>query len=504
MKKVLFITMAVIAQLQSAHAFCGFYVAKADASLFNETSQVILVRNGQHTTITMSSDFKGDVKDFAMVVPVPVVLQKSDIRIADRLVFDKLDAYSAPRLVQYYDQSPCQRREYERMGINARSTPSAVEDFAEENQAQSLGVKIEAKYTVGEYDILILSATQSDGLKIWLTDNGYKIPPAAEQVLEPYIKSNMKFFVVKVNMEEQAKKDFQTLRPLQISFNSEKFMLPLRLGMANSKGTQDMIVYAFSQLGRVEAINYRTVKIPSDIDIPLFVKDEFARYYVDLFNRAWKKEGENVVMLEYAWDLSGSNYVKCDPCTSTPPILNDLKEAGVNWLQENTYQQPIPNGRLRANPSGYQGNVFFTRLHVRYDRAHFPQDLIFEETPDKEKFQGRYILHIPVTSGLDCPEIQGYYKDVYYRRIREMQQLQASTGWDVSRYGYYLDEYADKAGMKRIDKNFLMPPANEDNDDNGTGISQPTNPYVYPLLAFILLLTGISLAIKPKKMQVAR
>jgi len=72
---------------------------------------------------------------------------------------------------------------------------------------KDLGVKIEAKYLVGEYDILILSAKESNGLKEWLTGNGYKIPAGAEEVLDPYIKSNLKFFVVKVNIEEKEKKD---------------------------------------------------------------------------------------------------------------------------------------------------------------------------------------------------------------------------------------------------------------------------------------------------------
>ena len=33
-----------------------------------------------------------------------------------------------------------------------------------------------------------------------------------------------------------------------------------------------------------------------------------------------------------------------------------------------------------------------TRLHVRYDDAHFPEDLVFQETADRTNFQGRYVL----------------------------------------------------------------------------------------------------------------
>jgi hypothetical protein len=66
-----------------ASAFCGFYVGKADAKLFNEASQVILVRDGRLTVISMRNDFQGDLSEFALVVPVPAVLQRSQIHIGD-------------------------------------------------------------------------------------------------------------------------------------------------------------------------------------------------------------------------------------------------------------------------------------------------------------------------------------------------------------------------------------------------------------------------------------
>src|SRR5213594_3370937 len=88
-------------------AFCGFYVAKADAKLFNQASQVVLVRHDNKTVITMANDFKGDPKEFAIIVPVPTVLEKDQIRVGDRALIEHLDAYSAPRLVEYFDDDPC-------------------------------------------------------------------------------------------------------------------------------------------------------------------------------------------------------------------------------------------------------------------------------------------------------------------------------------------------------------------------------------------------------------
>ena len=94
-----------------AEAFCGFYVAKADTSLFNRASQVVLVRDGDRTVITMANDFRGDPREFAMVIPVPTAITRDQIHVADAALVQHLDAYTAPRLAEYFDADPCARYE---------------------------------------------------------------------------------------------------------------------------------------------------------------------------------------------------------------------------------------------------------------------------------------------------------------------------------------------------------------------------------------------------------
>lgn len=454
MKKVFVGVLCTIAIYSQAFSFCGFYVSKADVKIFNKASQVILVRDGNKNVVTMSNDFYGDVKDFAMVVPVPTVLLESDIKVVDRYIFDKLDTYTGPRLVEYYDQNPCYEYAYkEMMSATKRSSPT-TDMLVETEDMEDLGVTIEAKYTVGEYDILLLSAEQSTGLKTWLNKNGYQIPKDADEVLDPYIRSNMKFFVVKVNLEEQAQSGFDYLRPIQIAYESNRFMLPIRLGMANADLAQDLIIYAFTKNGRVETSNYRTTKIPTDKNIPTFVKDNFGQFYGDLFQNAYQKNGKNIVFLEYSWDLSSSNYTKCDPCSTTPPSYTELKDAGVFWAN-----QQGANGWGGAD---YSGELFITRLHVKYDRANFPQDLFFQATPNKEQFQGRYIMTHPVTGHLDCSSAVSYYKTVLNRRENELDELASLTNWDLSAYDYYVDTYQKKYERAKKDnsegdKGFIAP-----------------------------------------------
>lgn len=291
MKQKIIVCSLIFSALLSfakAEAFCGFYVAKADTKIFNKASQVAMVRDGNKTVLTMANDFQGDPKEFAVVIPVPTLITKNQIHIAEKALLDHLDAYSSPRLVEYFDENPCEVRMYETMMPSA--APMAKSAGAGSAQrAKSLGVTIEAQYTVGEYDILILSALQSTGLETWLKESGYKIPEGASSVLGSYIKQNMKFFVAKVNLKEQNKLGYSYLRPIQVAFESPKFMLPIRLGTVNSSGTQELFIYTLTKKGRVETTNYRTVKLPTGDDVPLFVKDNFGEFYKAMFSEQVKR-----------------------------------------------------------------------------------------------------------------------------------------------------------------------------------------------------------------------
>src|SRR5688572_21441151 len=207
MKTLLAAIVFTLVSHQSLFAFCGFYVAKGDTKVFNRASQVVLVRDGDRTVMTMANDFKGNPKEFAVVIPVPTPIRREQIHIADKALIDHLDAFTAPRLVEYHDPDPCAipppMAASQSRGMDALSSKSR-----NEGRAKSLGVRIEASYTVGEYDILILSATQSTGLETWLRESGYTIPEGASRVLGSYIKQNMKFFVAKVNLREKAKLGF--------------------------------------------------------------------------------------------------------------------------------------------------------------------------------------------------------------------------------------------------------------------------------------------------------
>ena len=416
MRRALLLAFA-LTSAPPAHAFCGFFVGKADAKLFNKSSQVALVRDGERTVLTISNDYQGPLSEFALVVPVPSVLMREQFHIGDRKLLERLDAYSSPRLVEYTDPDPCAVRERAVFPMSRPMAAMKMSGAEMRDHAKAMGVTIEAAYTVGEYDILLLSATQSEGLEAWLRESGYRITAHASRALAPYIKQDMKFFVAKVNLKEQKAAGFQELRPIQIAYESPRFMLPIRLGMANADGPQDLIVYAMTRNGRVESSNYQTVKMPSDAEVPEFVQKDFGGFYKAAFARTWKQHSQRAVITEYVWNMGW-----CDPCAAPPMEARELHELGVFWLESN-------NGAVRGGGMP----LTLTRLHVRYDAEHFPEDLMFQETGDQQNFQGRYVLNHPFKGEIKCEAREQYLTSVRERRRREATTLAALTGWSAEK-----------------------------------------------------------------------
>jgi hypothetical protein len=332
-----------------ARAFCGFFVDAAGGRLVNHATQVVMMRDGARTVLSMANDYQGPAEAFAMVVPVPVVLQKGDVKTLDPAIFDRIDKLDAPRLVEYWEQDPCEvpepRRELH--GRTAVTTQEPVEQKAD------LGVKVEAQFAVGEYDVVVLSATDSTGLATWLAREKYTIPDGAAPYLRPYVDGGWKFFVAKVDPTKvKLEGGVATLSPLRFAYDSDDWVLPIRLGLINSSGTQDLIVHVLAE-GRVATANRPNTFIPTNLDVRDEVRTRFPEFYAALFDRTLA-EHPGTVVTEYAWD-AGS----CDPCPEPPLTPQELATLGAD----------VRGGGQRA--------YTLTRLHARYPKDGVADDLTF-------------------------------------------------------------------------------------------------------------------------------
>jgi hypothetical protein len=346
-----------------AQAFCGFFVAGSNAKLTNNASQVVLMRKGNRTVMTMSNTYQGPPENFAMVVPVPVVLKKTDVKTLPPDVFDRVDSLSAPRLVEYWEQDPCAIVGYGALGTIGKGSGGGGK-MGKRHKGEDLGVTVEAQFVSGEYQIVILSARDSSGLETWLRQEKYSIPPGAADALAPYVRDKSKFFVAKVDITK-VKRDAQgvvQLSPLRFSFDSNELRLPVRLGLLNAGGKQDLIVYVVHPTSRFEVANYPNAFIPTNLEVADGVRNNFPAFYAELFDATVEKMNRKVVVTEYAWQTSG-----CDPCPTPPLTAKDLSTLGLDVF-----------GPVHDSPL-YTNSWVLTRLHTRYSKETLSEDLIFRE-----------------------------------------------------------------------------------------------------------------------------
>jgi MYXO-CTERM domain-containing protein len=300
-------------------------------------------------------------------------------------------------------------------------------------EAPPPAVKIEAQFSVGEYDIVVLSATDSTALDAWLHQNGYKIPAGAGPYLRPYVEMGMKFFVAKVDV---AKVRFERigngpetaiLSPLRFHYDSDAFNLPIRLGLINSGGTQDLVVTILARNQRYEVANYDNVAIPTNINVSDATRNGFGAFYTTLFDQTLAKHARAVVT-EYSWQTTS-----CDPCPTPPLQPQELMTLGADVLPSVAplVPPPPPGGGAPIiapppppMPYGALNDFVVTRLHARYSKEALGDDLFFRAAPPivggrefvqtegrleqgaqpaaSNNFQARYAIRHPWTGPIAC------------------------------------------------------------------------------------------------------
>ncbi len=331
----------------AAHA-CPTIATGTPSGLFFDVAQVAIVRQDGRTTFSVSINPVGDTQEFALVMPVPTVLAENEVKTLDGAIFGRLDGYSAPRHVADAGCGSLQS------GGSSDTSDSAGEDGGIDGDGDGT-VDVEATYLVGDYEVVILSAEESMGLETWLTTNGYHLPDGADARLAEYIESGSFFLAAKVAPGADLA-DGSALAPLQISYLSDGFTIPLRLATLNSPGEQDMVIYAISDAdapdgGRVGIANYPEFAVPDKCmwEDPSGNND-FTSFYEDAFDQEW------LAMNDAAWTVEfAGEWYSCNPCSGINVSEEDLTALGF---------------------TGDPWNHHLTRIRARYTPEQATQDLV--------------------------------------------------------------------------------------------------------------------------------
>ncbi len=361
----------------TAFGFCGTYVGPAGSTLSNEASQIVVVRQGQQTTLTMANDYSGDADQFAVVIPVPEILEAKDVRLASADLLTRLDEYSTPRLVRYScdnlysfkggkSQEGSTQQDQGALPFSCGSESEfAPGEVGSNSPPAETAVQVESSFAVGAYEFVVLSAEDSSDLLTWLSGSGFGVPADAADLLGEYIDAGSYFLAARVNLGALPIRP-SFLSPIQISYTADLVSLPIRLGTLNSTGEQELLLYTIGDEGAAGISNYPEVEPTNECMYDSASMGTLEEFYGDVLDEAFANS-EAAWMLEYAWGNG-----KCDPCSGPPIADEDLSALGFD---------------IDAGPA------YLSRIRARY-AASADQDLVVYFGGDESKqFQMRYIMY---------------------------------------------------------------------------------------------------------------
>ena len=387
--------VAIWAVPESAEACCGFYVARADANskakLYNDATTVVLMRDGARTVLSIQPSYLGPPEDFAIVIPVPAAVDEDDVKVLSSELFDRVDRLTAPRLVEYWERDPCAPPPVVVSTGEPRADGAVERDLVEASGGDRRGVSVEAQFDVDEYQVAVLSAQESKDLEIWLNSEGYRVPQGSTWNLKPYIKGGSRFVVAKVDVDkvEFTEQGRVKLSPLRVHYDEQALTLPVRVGLINARGAQDLVIHVLARNTRYAVSNYKNVTIPTNLEVEGKVWHRFGTFYASLFDHVISHHPQAVVT-EYSWAVT-----RCDTCPEPPLTVQELQALGADVLA--VFAEPA---NAESNQPGFKEQIasefVLTRLHARYDARLLGgglsgEDLVFEPAP--AIVGGRELVH---------------------------------------------------------------------------------------------------------------
>lgn len=313
-----------------AQAFPGFLASKTKSEIKINSTQVVLMKKGNQTAVSVMSDYEGPLEPFAMVLVVPGDVTAERVTTLKREFVDRVDSISAPRFHEYWEQDPCDpgppEQEWERsMKADSSSAFLGGGNMPQSTQkvAKELSLDVQAKQKEGEYSFTLLGKDEAVGS--WLKSKGYAVPPGAEQAVLPYLQAGMRLVVAQVdsNRVELVGGDRAQLSPIRFWTEQPYDTIPDRVGLLNAGGKQELIVYVLDPEQRYESKNYTNLFPPTNVEVDFAVKERIGEFYAALQDIIVEKS-PNAFLNEYAWPSDGCG----QPCATEPLMIAELLSLG--------------------------------------------------------------------------------------------------------------------------------------------------------------------------------
>ncbi|MCP4363361.1 MAG: DUF2330 domain-containing protein, partial [Chloroflexi bacterium] len=209
--------------------------------------RIIFTDNGDGTvTAVIQIQYTGFDEDFSWILPLPEAIGNEDIAVPDtaNAAFTELELATNPVFIP-------------------PPTPDCAQvvamEMAAEEASENSGVEIYAEGEVGPYGFVVIGSADPDELITWLRDNGYRVTPEMEPLIDVYVEEQFVFLAMRLAPDFGT----QDIQPIAVTYPSERPMIPLRLTAVAANPDMAVITWFFGQQQAVPD-NYGHFEVPDD------------------------------------------------------------------------------------------------------------------------------------------------------------------------------------------------------------------------------------------------
>ena len=405
------ISLGVVTSVSPAFGLPGFIAGNGDTPRVSNATQVVLLEKGDHTVVTVWADYEGQMDHFAIVLPVPADVKLADVKTLKRDSVDHLDEITAPRFHEFWEKDPCEPGDAQQEWERDLRVKESADNFLGAGMPDTSGgqklppemlLDFDPQFKDGEYTFSMVPTGQS--VDAYLAKKGLSVPSKAKQAVGKYVAQGMQILVadVTVGKVELGGSRRALLSPIRFA-TQQPYVIPSTLGLANSAGQQELVVYVLHPDKRFEVKNYDNVYPPTNVNVDMAVKERMGEFYAGVHDALIAKDPK-AFLVEYAWPT----IKHCgEPCPNAPLGIHELLSLGVDVVEgdvpkaQRNPKPPALTAEEKAQLKGVdkatkkrlaetrkealrrrgvldRNSYVITRLHHRYDASGLPEDVVLQ------------------------------------------------------------------------------------------------------------------------------
>jgi hypothetical protein len=232
--------------LTSLSLNAGFKIPPLSKSKFREPFQCIsqdalIVFDKNNEKLIMEFKYKGDVENFAWVIPFPA---KPSVFKVDISPFEELKNLYSKSLLHTPMLDAMELNSVKKM-INLALTKKKNKEIIADD------VQVINRKQVGVYDTVVLSTSDITSLKKWLKNNGFAVNTDSEKIIKHYSGKKYYWLALKVGFKPNKAthatfKNSGTLPPVAVEFKTDKPYYPL-YSFAGKKNKLHLNLFLFAK-----------------------------------------------------------------------------------------------------------------------------------------------------------------------------------------------------------------------------------------------------------------